>query len=346
MLVLATLLLGVSIPNATAQLVWKVKHSSIATQDGSRIDSEYNFTALSSSGNVCTAGAIVSYDNRYKRIAFFRSDDGGASWAEQLDSLPVSMILTNNGIRKIQQVDPMTAFAFLDYGTFFRTTDAGRTWDQLTIPVQRIIMDFHFSDPMNGILLCAGYDSVIFTTTNGGRTWIYQSFTEPDLWSCHSYGNGKFRVFKAGFGELYTTYDNFKSLDSNVFVVECSPDTLPRRFQFHTCAYIGSDTILGLGNYYSADTPNYFYRSGLIMRSVDGGRHWEHPFVVPDTQIMTLDFATLPQHDTMFAFGVSNAGMSRNYSNYLLSPDRGETWEMHRIASTPVIFRFTAQVLL
>jgi hypothetical protein len=325
-LLIAVLSLLAFVPGANGQVIWKLKHSDVWKSTDSTIDSSICFTSVSCSGNNCTAAGIVIKGLNYdiKRITFYRSTDAGISWKEQSKPISLPPIITNFGITKMQQIDSLNVVGIGDLGVVVRTFDGGKTWEKQNQPNSGRIIDVHFSDPLTGIIAIADTTgNNIVTTSDGGKHWIIAPFGGTYLEQCHSYGNGKFRLFKRGHGPIYTTYDNFKTIDSTLPVFDSLSDP-KNRYLLVYCTFSEGDTILAYSKYWPKDTNNIFGGYGLIMRSIDGGNHWEHPFIYPTIQISQVDYTTRLDRDTICASGISNY-------NFLISTDRGATWNVDTI---------------
>lgn len=328
-LLFSTVLLYVlSAADVGAQILWEHKTSDIwLNPETNQRDSSICFTSMDCSGNNCTAAAIVfNYPiNPIGRTAFFRSNDGGVSWFEQSDSIPLKAQVYTIGITKIQQLDSLHAYCIGDYGIVYTTSDAGKKWQRRDPPVKRELLDIHFSDPMNGILLSVGFDSIIFTTTDGGEHWLERPFHRDNIFSCHSYGNGRFSVYRYGRGPIYTTTNNFQTIDSLSYLLQIDSVKDPKnRFVFARCIFSGNDTIIAHGSYWPSDTVDFWASYAAIIRSTDGGKSWEQPWVFPTQQFARISYVSAIDRDTIFATGGSN-------SHYLVSTDRGGTWTVDTI---------------
>ncbi len=157
------------------------------------------------------------------------------------------------------------------------------------------------------------------TTSDGGRHWNIASFGGAYLWQCHSYGNGKFRLFKYDNGQMYTTLDNFKTIDITKPVFDSLND--PRHNILIGCTFGGGDTVLAFGEHLRDDTIRQFGGYELIMRSIDGGVHWVKPFIFFSGVFGVVRYTTSMDRDTVIAIG-------EEYNKFFLSTDRGATWNM------------------
>lgn len=308
----------------SAQIFWKHKTSDIwLNPETKKRDSTIAFTTMSSYGKSVTAAGVLSNfpsNPIGRRIVFYRSNDGGLTWYEQPHLVPNVPEISNWGITKLQQIDSLHAVGIGDYGTIYRTSDAGMTWHRHDAPVKRELLDIHFSDPLTGIVLSVGYDSIIFTTTDGGEHWTNRPFSKDNIFSCYSYGNGKFSFYRYGHGPIYTTNDNFASLDTSPLIMDKVSD--PKgNYVFARLRYANNDTMFAYGAYWPNDTNNAFASYATIMRTVNGGKSWEKPWIFPTEYLAQIEHITSPNRDTIFAGGVY-------VSNYLISTDHGTSWNV------------------
>ncbi|MEP7234616.1 MAG: T9SS type A sorting domain-containing protein, partial [Ignavibacteriota bacterium] len=246
-------------------------------------------------------------------------NDGGKTWAMQDPKIPGGDGGHNNWFTGIQQIDSLNVVAIGAYGLVCRTTDGGETWKRQDGHTNKNIPAAHFSDPLQGIIVT--YDSLnpIRTTSDGGIHWniIPQNiFTFEGFSQCHSFGKGNFSVLATGIGPIYSTMDNWKTIDSTSFLIDTSADPAWSWYYFTNCVYHGHDTIVASGWY----TLNH--NQGAIVRSTDNGKHWEKPVLFPyNTGIQAIS----PFHnDTLIAaisryvFLSSNAGESWRTDSLLL----------------------------
>lgn len=322
-MILAIIVLALVCVHAPAQVLWKHTISDVwLNPETQEEDSVYCFTALSCFGDNCTAmGRAQRKIGDPISIIVFRSNDGGKSWFEQSSHAQYHWKVLNWGFRKVQQIDSLNVVAMArDGGTIIRTTDGGASWFNIDCPVERELLDIHFSDPMIGVLTCVGGENNVFTTEDGGKTWINRPFTP--VYSCHSYGNGKYRFFKYGHGPFYTTDDNFVTIDSTPPLFDSITDP-EYQYVFAHIEYGVKDTLYAMANYFSGDS-NAWYQNGLIMRSTDDGQSWESPWIFPWMKLKNIRHISSIDRDTIFAAG----GDARHY---IYSIDRGKTWTLDSI---------------
>ena len=309
-------MLVASATSMRAQYNWHVAHSDQI------LDTQFAFRSVSCSGNNCTVGAIkVDFSPFQLQGLFYQSTDGGKSWYTQIPKVNFPANFFNIGFTKIQRIDSLNIVAISDSGLVLRSFDAGNTWERQICPTSYLLTDVHFSDPMTGIITAAGASNNVFLTSDGGKDWSISHFSDPFLAQCHSYGNGKFRILKYAFGPIYTTYDSFENVDSTSLIFDSL--TVPRWYAYIVtyCTFGGGDTILAYGRFAQKDTLDAYDGNGLIIRSLDGGKHWEKPFTFPNIYFTQIEYTTDMNRDTVIAVGHSA-------NHILLSTDRGASWKV------------------
>jgi len=297
---------------AKAQFLWQETHV------GSDWRYEYSFTALSCKESNCTAaGILVDWLKWEIRLVFWRSNDGGATWNMQDPELPLRAGQNSNQFFAIQQIDAKNVVATADSGLIVRTFDGGKTWEQQDCHTLAYLGDVHFSDPMTGIV--TSYDSLgaIYTTTDGGRNWDTHSINSQFLGHGHSYGNGKFRVFKQGNGPIYSTNDNWKTIDSTKLLIDSTKDSLFKNYYFNKCNFGRGDTMFAYGDYNLSGNG----ADGLVMRSINGGISWEAPIRIHKQFFYEIFYMSSADQDTILA--VSNGS-----NHFIKSFDHGMSWNV------------------
>lgn len=281
-------------------------------------DFEYSFTALSCNGSACTvAGLLLNKQTHWISIVFWRSNDGGNTWIIQDPGLPIQRGQSQNQFTSIQQIDSVNVVAIGDTGLIVRTFDGGITWERQQSNTEYILSDVHFSDPLNGIIVCGGIEYQILITSDGGMHWNKAPFPGIGFTRCHSYGNGKFRVFKYGWGAIYSTNDNWQTIDSTLPIYTAGSDPKYKHYLLTSCNFGGGDTVIATGIDYYRDT---FPGDGLIIRSVDGGKHWEQPTTFRNS-LIDIRYTTPLNHDTVLAGGWGG-------SKIIVSTAHGSTWKV------------------
>jgi photosystem II stability/assembly factor-like uncharacterized protein len=294
-------------PSIRAQFICHVTESANDT-----LNNYYEYTALSCNGNNAVAAAFVdgSIDTTAGwYLGFFLSTDGGMSWRIEHNGLPAPNWSHKPFITKIEQIDSLHIVAFGDSNLLVRSTDGGVTWQVLQSPSKHIIEDLSFSDSLHGILVVADTLRGTYITSDGGLDWSPAPFTRAYGWQCHDYGNGKYRIMVYGSGIVYTTDDNWTTIDSTGPIV--SDTSRAHQYVYARCGFVAENTMFAYGAHGIAH--------GCIAHTTDGGKDWTS--VYDDTTffaaVMALSDIT---RDTIVA------GIDRNANKVLWSTDFGETW--------------------
>lgn len=313
-----------------SQLKWNI------LQTDEMDSTQYIFRSIDCSGNNCTAGLTTVKRGTSKWIAiFYQSTDGGETWFSQSPDIEFPGDFPNKGFIKIQRIDSLNIVA-INEKFVIRTFDAGNTWTKTDNPSQNPLMDVHFSDPLTGIL--AAGDS-IYLTSDGGDHWEAPSFKSTYLWICHSYGNGKYRLIRTHTGEVFTTLDNFLSVDSTTSIFDSLLDKHWNGKIIAGCTFGNGDTILAYGTA-AREGIDYDTLPGhnLMIRTTNGGKQWEKPYIIFSGILGGMMYTTPITRDTVIA-----TGQSRN--RIFQSFDRGATWKMDSLPLDTAYFAFHPQGL-
>jgi hypothetical protein len=282
------------------------------TQGAWRDDGEFWYAALSCSGNKCVAlGLGINGGD----LIFLRSSDGGDTWKLQ-DSFRVSGTwFESPNLATFVRIDSLNIVAFGRSDTIYRTTDDGVTWHEQHIPTTGGIDDISFSNPNEGYLVITGINAdTVFQTSDGGETWVESPLTlNAPIANCHVDSHRAYSLFRYGLGTVYTTSDNWISVDSTKPIVDRS---LASHYVFSHCVFSGKDTLIAFGNYLNEHTTPY----PLIARTTNAGQDWT--FVYDDTVTFTANVHALSDigRDTIVAGTSGQPGL-------LMSTDRGRSWQ-------------------
>ncbi len=177
--------------------------------------------------------------------------DGGENWRVQSSD-------QMHFLNAIQFLDSENGFACGNYGGFYRTSNGGENWDIDTTDEQHHV-DMHFFDTSNGILLEA--TNKILRTTDGGATWIPESFsfTTSDGSKINSQFRGLF-FENNSLGFIFSNGPLLKSTDGGAtWNYSCFHKDLINNKIIH--AFDANTALLG------------GYRG--IYKTTDGGYTWE-----------------------------------------------------------------------
>jgi hypothetical protein len=294
---------------AKAQFVWEVTRP---YQDSAYV---YSATSLDCDGDNCTAGGLMHLKSATLdwSMVFFHSTDGGKNWTIQNPQLDKLYGHIENQFLRIQQIDSLNVVAVGDSGLIMRTYDAGVTWHKQSYykELKHLISGAHFSDSLNGILTGYGANSVVMTTSDGGRNWNrVTKISSEEFIDCYAFGDGKYALLGAGEGPLSVTTDNFQTIQT-INLVDYFQDSTWEYIDMKGCLFLSEDTIIAYGGYrYQADY-------GYIIRSTDRGSTWSLPYTPPG--MWAVSHMTRPKGDTILAAGLPDDGVH-------ISTDRGVTW--------------------
>jgi hypothetical protein len=114
--------------------------------------------------------------------------DGGGSWTQLPNRGPA-------GDFTVLGADDAWAVPALS-GVLERTTDGGASWSTVTLPANPYVLGpVEFADASHGLLLAADLtpseitaDFVVYSTTDGGQTWVRGTTVSPPSASAFGYG--------------------------------------------------------------------------------------------------------------------------------------------------------------
>ncbi len=321
--ILLCLAWAVFAPPARAQWVCHVTEDEDIGQ-GSQWYGTYWYTALSCKGSLAVAAAdvvpLVDTVHGYY-LAFLISEDGGEAWRITSQGLPAPTWAHRPIITGIDQIDSLHIVAFGDSDLLVRTTDRGANWQELTSPSSHPIGSISFSDSLHGILVAlVGLDTTVqgtYVTSDGGLDWSPAPFTRVNDEFCHDYGDGMYRVFRGDNGTVYTTRDDWNTVDSTGPIIT---DINARYYLFQGCSFGGGDTMFAYGYRKYPAVGIYPY----VGWTTNGGEQWttaydgdttSHRYAGEAYAISDID------RDTIVA-GLDGA----NQNTMLWSSDHGNSW--------------------
>jgi len=230
----------------------------------------------------------------------FESLDGGETWM-RLSSLPaigpIVKIL-------IDLKDASRIFIWHSRG-FLRTIDRGRTWTQLSLPVNPSWIKF---DPTNSTVLYAGNSGSIYKSEDDGIAWTI-FFRDPNL----TLGPLAIdpidpRIMYLVAGSPYTSYSLRKTMDRGLHweILAAPQQYTPADGDLLVIDPTNSSMVYWAGIYF-------------FLRSDDSGRTWQD-FSPTPYPMWKARFIHLDPIDPATVFFVTEESTYR-------SCDRGQTWD-------------------
>jgi len=284
------------------------------------------FVAFSNFGGYCTAGTLENADTlgpngtAIVRIIFQHSTDGGMTWQRQDPGLPIRYVDNQYQLRAIDQIDSVNEVMIGDTGVVLRTSNGGETWTRQSLPSSAVYpLAVSFVNSREGILTVG--DTLkkhvdVFVTSDGGTHWSESAFAGLGLFAAKAYGNGKFRLYEADYGVIYTTLDNFQTVDSTKPIFDSIRVINGHARILGSCKFGAGDTMIAYGGDIIGDTTN-----ALIWRTSDGGKSWAEVFD-SDYVLHGVSCMSDVNRDTMLA------GCTWGSQKILLSNDHGATWKI------------------
>ncbi|MCM2265937.1 MAG: YCF48-related protein, partial [Desulfuromonadales bacterium] len=192
-----------------------------------------------------------------------------------------------------------TLIAVGERGHILTSSDAGRSWQQLSVPTRATLTSVFFTDAQHG--WAAGHDAVILGTADGGRTWrkMHEDLDSGpilDLWFRDA--NTGYAIGAYGLG--LATHDGGTTWEPMTITDETGVDTDLHLNQLRALA--DGRLIVAM-------------ESGRLLLSADSGRTWR---TLPSPYEGSL-FGTLPfDSEGLLAFGLRG--------HLFLSNDAGRNW--------------------
>jgi photosystem II stability/assembly factor-like uncharacterized protein len=310
-----------------AQYRWHIVHSD-------HIDTLfYLFSNISCSGESCSALGYAWSLERGDSNIILHSTDGGLSWTTVEPALPQWVYTWDSKggllLSCIEQIDSLDAIAGGGAGTVIRSFDGWDTWQADTFNFPPVVI-FHdtnsilfseadFSNVGEGVMIDAP-DGVAFWTSDSGQQWVERIH----IGNIHSYGNGMFREYRAGYNfndpdTILTTLDNWNTVDTTTFSFNgpfLSGDLVQTDFEFGA-----GDTLTTLAYRYDSTGLN---QVATMVRSTNLGANWTE-LAVPRTNRITNPAVSPVDGQTIVIGGQDSVG------EIVISTDRGSTWELDTV---------------
>jgi photosystem II stability/assembly factor-like uncharacterized protein len=265
-------------------------------------------------------------------------------------------------LRYLCFVDSLTGWAAGEAGTIIRTTDGGNNWDIQNSTVQTFIMDIFFVDENLGWAITLKdvfpFTSVLLKTTNGGDDWTSEDFPDPSKLirtifffdSLNGFVGGSYIAQTSDGGNSWTGSDIDSNMVSNFPVYQFN--FLTHQFGYacggrlDVAGVVWRTTNFGLNwsaQGISADEVfDIFVFDSLNAITLSGDPEGLFPIADLKTKDagISWDYKELPFYGLSFNidFRTHNEGWSASGYKFLLTTDKGETWNEFETPDSAVVY--------
>ncbi|MFZ1292494.1 MAG: YCF48-related protein [Melioribacteraceae bacterium] len=279
----------------------------------------------------------------------------------------------NEGIKgnypnQLEFVNDNVGFTYLYPSTILKTSDAGKSWEELQIPSDLSLWQLSFVNEYIGWIVCsnsAGTKTFIQKTEDGGISWETQFEAPYENWyglnslqtldENHIYGTSYNKIISSiDGGNIWTEiapqgfvgeYRNIVFINSNLGFVSFynysnyEPSLLTTKDggitwdiqSFTELSYIDKLQFItdSIGYFTAVDDSS----DNLIFKTINSGKNWEQIF-----KSDTISFNNLKFIDEQIVYGTTWQGR-RSQISYLKSIDGGRTW----IAQNPKFYFYNSE---
>jgi len=268
----------------------------------------------------------------------------------------------NVTLRYLSFIDSLTGWSAGEAGTIIRTTDGGNTWDIQNSTVQTFISDIFFLDKNLGWATTAKdvfpFNSMILRTTNGGNDWHAENFPDSSEYIRTIF------FFDSLNGLAGGTYIAHTSDGGNTWIEAEIDSNMVSEFPVYNFNFFNTDFGYACGGFID--------QTGVIWRTTNSGLNWSAQGVnvdevfdiyildslnaitlsgdpegfYPIADIKTTNAGSSWSNDTLSFFGLSfaidfrtyNEGWSASGYKFLLTTNRGETWNEFQTPDNSIVF--------
>jgi len=236
--------------------------------------------------------------------AIFKTTDGGATWVQKTSGVTYDLF-------SIDFVDASNGMAVGEMGTLLKTTDGGESWTDTGGVLDEDINGVYVRT--TSVAFAVGSGGTILRTDDGAATW--DSITTGaigdlrDVALAREFGQEAVIVIGAG-GQIY------RSTDDGLHFMPVGSVYIPAGAPAST-EYMRLSKTHQAGNYKSYIVG----RSGMILRTTDGGDSWSATVLNLSVNPSLYGVAHGPDSDDVYAVGQDGL--------VLRSSDAGDTWVMY-----------------
>jgi photosystem II stability/assembly factor-like uncharacterized protein len=243
----------------------------------------------------------------------FKSTDGGASWRLLYPGLKRRQYVIDSIVEDPVDADHLYVGGWdlrSDGGGLFESGDAGRSWNQVILPVANVaVRAFAISKGHPGYMI-AGTGAGVFVSADGGETWqqrgaSIEAFRQAESVAINPkdphvlfVGTWHLGYRSSDFGKTWEQNSRGMISDSDVFSI-CIDERDPKTVFASAC-------------------------TGLY-RSVDHGASWTRLRVFPESYLVRAQVVVIDPHHSERVYGGTTEGL-------FLSRDSGKTW--NRVTSS------------
>lgn len=242
-----------------------------------------------------------------------KTTNGGVSW---------NSTYTSGKLFSIYFISYDTGFAASDNSFFYKTTNAGLTWDEIIYPLP--IYYFQSNNSLYFINSDVGYtcsrwsidNNRLLKTIDGGASWNYVYYANTALYA----GGGGICFPADSIGYVGVNCKTFNTGFSWVNYQDSIITQFPPNFQTsHSIDFLTSKFGMA-GGYYNLGYPSYNNR-GMIGITHDGGFHYLLRSV--DNIRWINDIVVV---DEEYAYAVGELVEMESPSMFIATNDGGDTW--------------------
>ena len=263
--------------------------------------------------NSLTAVGEIDKNNIWigsRNVQFFHSEDVGENWNDEFlpEAGGIIRIYSYNNILWIitGSIDGSATW-------LLRSSDLGKNWEKINVPTHNQLNEIMFTDKDVGY--CAGWNSRIIKTTDGGNTWNKLPF---------NFGTWNFESIYFVNKNVGWLTENmvFKTTDGGNNWQRCTEFTSGNTYT--DCFFLNEKIGWVVGSVWENSQMNM-----VIMKTVDGGKTWQKTILPHNGFLRKVSFI-----DCNNGWVVGDGGIIYKTTN------GGEIWQCIESGTNITIFDF------